>query len=106
MLKKLEKENSILFSRSILFTSGLFFLGVALFILFKEAKEFNSIPIYGFAMIAGFAIFGAILIAFGVIGSKKKMEKWANGVTTHEFGIVLIVLAYPIYFLSKKLSKK
>lgn len=108
MPKKLNKEDPTLYFRSFLLTLGIFFLAVAAYVLIKELP---SISDFGLAMVSGIAIIGFTLILIGIFGSKKKVEKWANDASKHELTIILMLMAYPAYLITKKvktyrLSKK
>lgn len=52
-----------------------------------------------FSVLASFMFGGVCLVAYGLLGPSSKMESLAEASARHEASLIIMVLAYPVYFV-------
>jgi hypothetical protein len=87
------------YGRSYIITLGLAFVAFAVFVWVRDGAAVATWPWWAFGLLAGFVLGGVCLVLFGLLGPANRMEHWAEVLARHDASIVVIVLAFPVYFL-------
>ncbi len=87
------------YCRSYIITLGLVFVALAVFVWLRDDATAATWPWWAFALLASFVLGGLYLVLFGLLGPADRMEHWAEAMGRHEASIIVIVLAFPVYFV-------
>ena len=111
MRRKGHKSNAsggswVMYERSYLVTLGLAFIGVMAFVWKKQGDEFSEWPAWSYFFFFGLPILGLVLIGVGLLASRARIEKWADGMSRHEASILVMILALPVFLVMSVFEKR
>lgn len=96
----MQRSSSSIFCRSYIVTLGLALVAACAFIWLHEPSESNTAwPALRFTLATGFPVSGSAFVLFGLLGSSRKMERWADVLSRHEATLIIMAVAYPIYLV-------
>jgi hypothetical protein len=93
------KNSWVTYERSYLVTAGLALIGLPAFVWYRQGDEFAEWPTLVWLLLAALAVLGLWLVGLGFMASRKRIENWAEALSKHEAGIILMILAYPVYLV-------
>ncbi len=103
MSKKKTANEMALYTRCYLVTFGLIIAGLAIFFGFYENIVMAS---NGFIVVISFVLLGVILIFVGIVASADRVSYWGDVTSRHEIALVLIAIAFPLYWVVKQFARK
>ena len=96
----------MIYERSYLVTLGLVFIGVMAFVWQKQGDKPSEWPMWFYFILFGVPILGLVLIGFGLLASRARIEKWAEGMSRHEASIIVMILALPVFLVMSMFEKR
>lgn len=100
------KSTWVTYERAYLVTLGLLSLGVCALVGIKQGDEFLEWPIWSYVLSSFLVVFAFTVISIGLLASRERIEQWAEGATTHDASLILMLLAFPVYIAMKFLEKR
>lgn len=100
------KSSWVTYERSYLVTAGLAFIGLPAFVWHRQADDFAEWPVWAWLLLAALAVLGLCLVGLGFVASRKRIENWAEALSKHEAGVILIILAYPVYLVMSLFDRR
>jgi hypothetical protein len=98
-MRRNSKNSWVTYERSYLVTAGLALIGLPAFIWHRQGDAFAEWPVWAWLLFAALPSLGFGLIGLGFLASRKRIEGWAEALSKHEAGIILMILAYPVYLV-------
>ena len=95
-----------MYERSYLVTLGLAFIGVMAFVWKKQGDKFSEWSPWFYFVFFGIPILGLVLIGVGLLASRGRIEKWADGMSRHEASIIVMILALPVFLVMSVFEKR
>ena len=89
----------VTYGRSYLVTVGLVFIALIALVWNKEGERFLDWPAWAYFVVCGFPVLGLALIGVGLLAGRATIEKWANSTSTHWASIIVMIVAFPVYFV-------
>lgn len=90
------------YSRAYLITFGVVVLLVAAVALLLV----RSAPQVAGAVAAGCGALGLALLGAGLFGSDTSVQRWADTASPHEATLVIVLLAWPLYWLMRRSKRR
>ena len=94
----------VTYPRCFVLTLALIFIGLPSFIYFAEGHSFHEAPRWAKVLVGAMATGGVILLAVGMLGSRRDNEKLAESADVHELSLIIMILAAPLYLILKLFS--
>ncbi len=92
--------DSATYGRCFLFTLGALFLGLAFWLY-----PLDSAPEWANLLALGFLLLGFLLLGVSLLAPSRMVEDWADQASTHEATLLVMLLAYPLYRLIKRVTR-
>jgi len=89
----------VTYKRSYLVTVGLVFIALAAVIWAKEGDKFAEWPTWFYFVVFGLPALGLALIGGGLLAGRATIERLANSMSTHWASIIVMIVAFPVYFV-------
>ncbi len=89
-----------------LMTLGLLAVALPQFIWHRDGDESSTWPGYGWGIFFCILAMGVDLLCVAFTGSSKTVAKWADAISIDEASILVMVVAAPVYFVLRWLSRK
>ena len=96
----------VIYERSYLVTLGLAFIGVIAFVWKKQGDKFSEWSTWSYFFFFGIPILGIVLIGVGLLASRSRIEKWADGMSRHPASIIVMILAFPVFLVMSVFEKR
>ena len=93
------------YGRSFLLTLGLLFVALPCWVWHKQGDRASEWPTFSWVLFWGVGCLGVFLLLVGLLGSPRAVEWWADAASTHEASIVVMIIAAPLYFLLRWITK-
>ncbi|MCG8485347.1 MAG: hypothetical protein MJA31_18710 [Clostridia bacterium] len=100
-MKKLSRNETILFFQSFLITLGLALISGGIFI---ATEGYPSNDYFNLILNALTIIVGIILVTVAFCGREKIINKLTDSIMIDEFSFIILLIAYPVYYLLKKIK--
>ena len=94
------------YGRSFLLTLGLLFVGLPCWVWHKQGDRASDWPMFSWVLFWGVGSMGVILLLVGLLASPRAVEWWADAASKHEASIVVMVIAAPVYFLLRWVTRR
>jgi len=98
-------RGNTLYNRSCFLTLGGLLLTLPILILVNQGDRSHSWPLYAWIIFVCLPIVGGLVLAFGIIASDKKIDSTISIPPTRS-GVILGIMAFPVYFILKRLRRK
>lgn len=95
-----------MYERSYLVTLGLAFIGVMAVVWKKQGDRFSEWSMWSYFFFFGSPILGLVLIGVGLLASRSRIEKWADGMSRHPASIIVMILAFPVFLVMSVFEKR
>lgn len=99
-------ESWVLYGRSYLVTLGLISIGVMPFFWKEYGDKFSQWPMWLHFVFFGLPILGLVFIGVGLLAARARIERWADGASRHEAGIIVMILALPVFLVMWVFGKR
>ena len=96
MRKRKRDSFSPTYCRAYLATLGLFLAAIGALLWVGGVAEGLT---WAIAVGVAMAFIGLALIATGLLGASRRVQRWADAASNHEISLVFMALAYPAYLL-------
>lgn len=94
------------YGRSFLLTLGLLFVGIPCWVWHKQGDRASEWAMFNWVLFWGVGVLGVILLLVGLLASPRTVEWWADAASSHEAAIVVMIIAAPVYFLLRWITRK
>lgn len=96
----------VTYERRYLVTLGLVLIVLTGFIWKKQGHNFAGWPAWSCLVFFCLPILGLVLVAVGLLAGRDRIEKWAGAVSRHEAGIIIMVVAFPVFLVMSLLERR
>ncbi|MDB6134465.1 MAG: hypothetical protein JWM59_2708 [Verrucomicrobiales bacterium] len=93
------------FFRAFLITLGLFFIAMPCLVVWRDGGQVNAWSGWEWVLFAGLAVLGLISILIGWLAPARTVEWWAGNMPSDEVVLIILIVAAPLYFLRKPLTR-
>lgn len=104
--RNLHSPDWVSYPRAFLLTLSLLFLALPCWVWEKQGDRSSEWSNFAWVLLYGFAAIGVILLMAALIGPEKWVDKLADAVSTHEASLVVMIIAAPVYFLLKWITRR
>ena len=94
------------YGRSFLLTLGLLFVGLPCWVWHKQGDRASDWPMFSWVLFWGVGSLVVILLLVGLLAAPRAVEWWADAASKHEASIVVMVIAAPVYFLLRWVTRR
>ncbi len=94
------------YARAYLATLGGSFVALAAYFWTKQIESLRSWPSLAVVVLVALVLLGAYLVLAAWLASPKRATSLAESASTHEISLVVMLLAAPVYFVLRRLSRK
>jgi hypothetical protein len=94
------------YGRSFLLTLGLLFIAIPCWVWHKQGDRASEWPTFSWILFWGVGVLGVILLLVGLLASARAVEWWADAASRHEASIIVMVIAAPVHFLLRWVTRK
>lgn len=94
------------YARSFLITLGMLFVGLPCWVWHKQGERASEWTTFGWFLFWGVGVLGLLLLAIAILASTRTVERWADAASTHEASNLVMIIAAPVYFVFKWLTRK
>ncbi|NTJ42731.1 hypothetical protein G6L28_09015 [Agrobacterium larrymoorei] len=101
-MKSKSRQAMALYCRSYLLTFGGIMVAGVLFVIYAATSSAEGLSFGGWALVAVFGVLGTGLFTTGIFGSRSMVDRLADWTSGHEISIVLMIMAFPLYWVLKK----
>lgn len=106
MARRSHDSDWVSFGRSFLLTLGLLFVVTPCWVWHEQGDGASEWPMFAWVLFWGVGVSGVILLLIGLLARPRAVESWADAASRHEASILVMILAAPVYFLLRVISRK
>ncbi len=81
-------------------------IGIPCWVWHKQSDSASAWPMSELILFCGIGVLGVILLLIGLLAPTRAVEWWADAVSRHEATIVVMIIAAPLYFLVRWVTRK
>jgi len=86
---------------SVLPYAGMGVIALMVIVWFAQGHKSDEWPAFAWTLFAGMILAGVLFCCLAVLSSDKTMKKWIASSGTHEAGIIVAILAAPVYWTGR-----
>lgn len=94
------------YCRAFLLTLGLLAIALLCVVWYREGDQSSEWPTLSWVVFWGLGSFGVVNLGIGFFAPSRFVETWADAAFRHEASISVMIIAAPVYFLLRSITRQ